>query len=121
MPEQQNAQLQNAELQHDAPVNAAADAGESWMTQETYDLAAAVAALESRDEALRFLRDLCTVRELQELGQRWHVARLLAEGVPYHQISEQTGASSATVSRVNQWLRYGRSGYRTLIDRMERR
>jgi hypothetical protein len=45
MPEQQNAQLQNAELQHDAPVNAAADAGESWMTQETYDLAAAVAAL----------------------------------------------------------------------------
>ena len=95
--------------------------GEPWMTQETYDLAAAVAALRDEGEALRFLRDLCTVRELQELGQRWHVARLLADGVPYQQISEQTGASSATVSRVNQWLRYGRSGYQTLIDRLARR
>jgi TrpR-related protein YerC/YecD len=94
---------------------------EAWMTQETYDLAAAMAELEDADEALRFLRDLCTVRELQELGQRWHVARLLSQGVPYQQISEQTGASSATVSRVNQWLRYGRGGYETLIDRLERR
>ena len=96
------------------------DANDPWMTQETHDLAAAVAGLESQEEALRFLRDLCTVRELQELGQRWHVARLLADGVPYQQISEQTGASSATVSRVNQWLRYGRSGYRALIDRLAR-
>lgn len=91
------------------------------MTQETRDLAAAIVRLESEDEVLRFLRDLCTVRELQELGQRWHVARLLAEGVAYQQISEQTGASSATVSRVNQWLRYGRSGYQLLIDRLARR
>ena len=92
-----------------------------WMTQETRDLAAALMRLESDEEALRFLRDLCTVREIQELGQRWHVARLLAGGVPYQQISEQTGASSATVSRVNQWLRYGRSGYRALIDRLDDR
>jgi TrpR-related protein YerC/YecD len=92
---------------------------ETWMTQETHDLATAVADLQDPDEALRSLRDLCTVRELQELGQRWHVARLLSQGVPYQQISERTGASSATVSRVNQWLRYGRSGYRTLIDRLD--
>ena len=92
-----------------------------WMTQETRDLAAALMRLESDEETLRFLRDLCTVREIQELGQRWHVARLLAGGVPYQQISEQTGASSATVSRVNQWLRYGRSGYRALIDRLDDR
>jgi TrpR-related protein YerC/YecD len=92
-----------------------------WMTEETYDLAAVVASLQDEDEAIRFLRDLCTVREIQELGQRWHVARLLAGGVPYQQISEQTGASSATVSRVNQWLRYGRSGYRALIDRLDDR
>jgi TrpR-related protein YerC/YecD len=92
---------------------------EAWMTQETHDLAEAVADLQDADEALRFLRDLCTVRELQELGQRWHVARLLSQGVPYQQISEMTGASSATVSRVNQWLRYGRSGYRALIDRLD--
>ncbi len=97
------------------------DPNDPWMTKATRDLAAAFVRLENENEALRFLRDLCTVRELQELGQRWHVARLLADGVPYQQISEQTGASSATVSRVNQWLRYGRSGYRTMIERLNDR
>lgn len=96
----------------------AADAAEAWMTEETMELARAVAALKDQDEALRFLRDLCTIRELQEFGQRWHVARLLAGGAPYHEISERTGASSATISRVNQWLRYGRGGYALLLDRL---
>jgi TrpR-related protein YerC/YecD len=49
------------------------------------------------------------------------VARLLAEGVPYHDISQRTGASSATISRVNQWRRYGRGGYQMLIERLARR
>lgn len=87
------------------------------MTDETTELARAVASLRNEGEALRFLRDLCTIRELQEFGQRWHVARLLADGIPYHDISERTGASSATISRVNQWLRYGRGGYAALIQR----
>jgi TrpR-related protein YerC/YecD len=60
------------------------------------------------------------VNELREFGQRWHVARLLDEGVSYHEISERTGASSATISRVGQWLRYGRDGYRLIIDRSRR-
>ena len=87
------------------------------MTDATRDLAAAVASLRDADEALRFLRDLCTVNELRELAARWEVARLLDEGVSYHDISERTGASSATISRVNQWLRYGRDGYRLVLDR----
>ncbi len=87
------------------------------MTEATRDLAAAVASLREADEALRFLRDLCTVNELRELAARWEVARLLDEGVSYHDISERTGASSATISRVNQWLRYGRDGYRLVLDR----
>ena len=87
------------------------------MTDATRDLAAAVATLRDADEALRFLRDLCTVNELRELAARWEVARLLDEGVSYHDISERTGASSATISRVNQWLRYGRDGYRLVLDR----
>jgi TrpR-related protein YerC/YecD len=87
------------------------------MTADTLELARAIAALRDEDEALRFLRDLCTVRELVEFGHRWQVARLLDDGMPYHEISERTGASSATISRVNQWLRYGRGGYRLLIDR----
>ncbi|CAN5716274.1 hypothetical protein BH24CHL5_BH24CHL5_06580 [soil metagenome] len=98
-----------------------AQSADNWMTDETMELARAVAALEGEAEALRFLRDLCTIRELQELGHRWHVARLLAQGMPYHEISELTGASSATISRVNQWLRYGRGGYPVLIARLERR
>jgi TrpR-related protein YerC/YecD len=92
-----------------------------WRTGEITELADAVIALRSRDEALRFLRDLCTINELKELGQRWHVARLLDAGVSYHEISERTGASSATISRVGQWLRYGRDGYRLVIDRVARR
>lgn len=91
---------------------------EGWMTEETVDLARAIAALRDEDEALRFLRDLCTVRELQEFGHRWAVARLLEEGVPYHEISQRTGASSATISRVNQWRRYGRGGYSLVMERM---
>ncbi len=88
-----------------------------WMTDATRDLAAATASLRDADEALRFLRDLCTVTELRELTARWEVARLLDAGSSYHEISERTGASSATISRVNQWLRYGRDGYRLVLDR----
>ena len=96
-------------------------AGEDrWLTESTRELASAVAALRDEDEALRFLRDLCTVNELREFAARWEVARLLDEGVSYHDISERTGASSATISRVNQWLRYGRDGYRLILDRQSR-
>jgi TrpR-related protein YerC/YecD len=95
-----------------------ADPADAWMTDDTAELARAIAALRDEGEAIRFLRDLCTIRELQEFGHRWQVARLLDEGVPYHEISERTGASSATISRVNQWLRYGRGGYRLLLDRL---
>jgi TrpR-related protein YerC/YecD len=91
-----------------------------WLNEEIAELASAFVSLRTRDDALRFLRDLCTVNELQELGQRWHVARLLDDGVSYHDISERTGASSATISRVGQWLRYGRDGYRLVIDRSRR-
>ena len=76
--------------------------------------------LRDADEALRFLRDLCTVNELREFAARWEVARLLDAGTSYHEISDRTGASSATISRVNQWLRYGRDGYRLVLDRQKR-
>jgi TrpR-related protein YerC/YecD len=108
-------------MKDDRSVSVPAGSADSWMTDETVDLARAVAALRDGDEAMRFLRDLCTIRELQELGQRWHVARLLADGIAYHEISQRTGASSATISRVNQWLRYGRGGYAMLIARQRRR
>jgi TrpR-related protein YerC/YecD len=90
---------------------------EAWMTEATVELARAIVALRNEDEALRFLRDLCTIRELVEFTHRWQVARLLEQGVPYHEISDRTGASSATISRVNQWRRYGRGGYQIVLAR----
>ena len=96
----------------------AATSGEDrWMTAATRDLACAMATLRDEEEALRFLRDLCTVNELREFAARWEVATMLDAGLSYHDISDRTGASSATISRVNQWLRYGRDGYRLLLDR----
>lgn len=93
-------------------------AEDRWITDATRELAGAIASLRDPDEALRFLRDLCTVNELREFTARWEVARLLDAGVSYHEISDRTGASSATISRVNQWLRYGRDGYRLVLDRL---
>ncbi len=97
---------------------AATDPTERWLTDDVRSLAEAATSLRDPDEAVRFLRDLCTIAELKELGQRWQVARMLDEGVSYHEISERTGASSATISRVAQWLRYGQDGYRLVIDRL---
>ena len=101
---------------NDAPAGTPV-AEDRWITDATRELARAVASLHDADEALRFLRDLCTVNELREFAARWEVATLLDAGLSYHDISERTGASSATISRVNQWLRYGRDGYRLLLDR----
>jgi TrpR-related protein YerC/YecD len=103
-----------------AAAKAAPSGEDRWMSDATRELGAAVAVLRDREEALRFLRDLCTVNELREFAARWEVARLLDAGTSYHEISERTGASSATISRVNQWLRYGRDGYRLVLDRQAR-
>ena len=94
---------------------------ERWLTDDVRSLAEATSSLRDEEEAVRFLRDLCTIVELKELGQRWQVARLLDEGASYHEISDRTGASSATISRVAQWLRYGQDGYRLVIDRLAER
>lgn len=73
-----------------------------------------------RDERLvaAFLKDLCTAAELDALGQRLQVARLLDEGLAYQEISRRTGASTATVTRVAQWLRRGEGGYRAVLKRV---
>jgi len=81
-------------------------------------LAAAVAALRGEDEAKRFLRDLCTLPELEALSHRWQTVQLLEEGVPYLEIAERVPTSTATVTRVAQWLRHGTGGYRIALDRV---
>ena len=84
------------------------------------DLVAAFSTLESPDEIRRFLRDLCTLAELEALSHRWQIARLLDEGkLSYLEIAQQVGGSTATVTRVAQWLRAGAGGYRPALDRTQ--
>lgn len=84
------------------------------------DLITTIASLGDRDVTRRFLRDLCTRTELEAMAQRWEVAQLVDQGVPYLQIAQRTGASTATVTRVAQWLRYGEGGYRTVLEGLGR-
>ena len=85
------------------------------------DLAAAVLSLRNADEVTRFLRDLCTLPELEALAHRWQTVRLLEEKVSYVEIAERVPTSTATVTRVAQWLRHGTGGYRIALDRAKRR
>jgi TrpR-related protein YerC/YecD len=99
----------------------AAEPSYPWQTQEIRELCEAVASVRSADEAGKFLRDLCTLSELEAMAHRWQVARLLEKGLPYLEISRRTHASTTTVTRVAHWLRHGEGGYRLLLDRMKRR
>ena len=85
------------------------------------DLANAIVSLRTRDEAQRFLRDLCTLPELEALAHRWQTALLLEQGLPYVEIAERVPTSTATVTRVAQWLHHGTGGYRIALDRARRR
>ena len=77
-------------------------------------------SLKTEDEARSLLNDLCTIREMQDLGQRLEVALLLRRQMTYSDIARQTGASTATISRVNRCLVYGAGGYRTVLERLEK-
>jgi TrpR-related protein YerC/YecD len=92
---------------------------EDWRTPDTRSLFEAVLRLEDVEEAAAFFRDLCTRREIEEMSHRWAVVRLLDRGLPYREISELTGASTTTITRINQWLHHGTGGYRKALDRLE--
>ncbi len=79
----------------------------------------AILKLETVEECYELFDDLCTVSELLAIKQRFWVARLLNEGYIYTDIVEMTGASTATISRVNRCLNYGKGGYRTALERIQ--
>ena len=81
-------------------------------------LVRAMLSLRNEAECRAFLEDLMTGREIQDCGQRLLVARLLRENMVYSRIAQATGASSATISRVNRCYTYGTGGYRTVLDRL---
>jgi TrpR-related protein YerC/YecD len=94
---------------------------DSWLTDDTRALLAAIVALDEVDEAADFLRDLCTLGELRDMSQRWAVVRLLDAGMHYGEISRTTGASTATITRIASWLHHGEGGYRRMLDRLAER
>lgn len=96
---------------------ASAAPADAWINPPTIDLFQTIVGLKTLEEAERFFRDLCTIPELQTLAHRWEVAKLLDQGVPYTEIAARTGASTATITRINTWRRYGTGGYQLLLDR----
>ena len=85
-------------------------------TEEVDALLAVFAKLDDPDKIYHLLQDLCTPREIADMSQRLHVARMLAAGERYTDIQEQTGASATTISRVSKCLNYGADGYRAVIE-----
>ena len=80
----------------------------------------AILCLNTREECCNFFEDLCTINELLSLSQRFEVASMLGNGNTYLEIAEKTGASTATISRVNRSLNYGNDGYEMVFERLNR-
>ena len=91
---------------------------ERIMNEQIGELAEAMLLLQTREEALLFFEDIFTVKELQAVAQRLAVAEMLKRRVTYQEIAEKTGASTATISRVNRSLSYGAGGYQMVLSRM---
>ena len=91
-----------------------------WKDALTDKLCDAFLTLETADEMYAFLEDVATIGEIKALAQRLEVARFLNDGRTYPQIAQQTGASTATISRVKKFLDYGAGGYKTALERMQK-
>ena len=78
-----------------------------------------ILSLRNIEECYSFFEDLCTVSELQEMSRRMRAAKMLRGNTVYNEIAEQTGLSTATISRVNRSLKYGNDGYAQVLDRLE--
>ena len=93
--------------------------GKSVRTKAVSELFEAILTLQQEEECFDFFEDVCTVNELLSLAQRFEVAKMLREGHTYMEVAEQTGASTATISRVNRSLNYGKDGYEMVFSRVK--
>lgn len=93
---------------------------QNWYTKSTDELCEAILSLKTKEECYAFLEDICTIKEIQDISQRLAVAQLLGRGVSYTTICNQTGASTATISRVSKCCEYGAGGYKTVIARLNK-
>ncbi len=90
-----------------------------FMNEHTDMLVEALLKMENKEECYRFLEDLLTIREMEDLSQRLQVAKLLTEKITYTDITQKTGASSATIGRINRALMYGADGYKIVLNKLK--
>lgn len=88
-------------------------------TQQAKELYQAITSLKSADECQAFFRDLCTLSELGAMIERFQVAKMVNDNVPYREAAKRVGSSTATVTRVSHWLHHGMGGYKLVLDRMK--
>ncbi len=91
----------------------------NWHNHSTDKLCEALLSLKDKEECYAFLEDICTIKETLDISQRLAVAVLLDKGESYASISKETGASTATISRISKCYEYGTGGYKTIIERLK--
>lgn len=89
----------------------------NWKTSNLKHLAKALRSVDEQKDMLNFLRDLCTLEELEELSRRWEVVLLLNKGKSYRDIAKKTGVSTTTITRIAHWLNHGEGGYKKALDK----
>ena len=93
---------------------------QNWYNKNTDDLCKAILSLKTKEECYAFLEDICTIKEVQDISQRLAVAQMLSQGISYTTICKETGASTATISRVSRSYEYGAGGYKKVIARLNK-
>ncbi len=92
----------------------------NWKNHKLKNLAKAFSSLKNAHEISNFLRDLCTLEELEEMSNRWEVVEMLNQNLSYREISEKTGMSTTTVTRIAFWLNHGEGGYKTALENLKK-
>jgi len=92
----------------------------NWKNEKLKNLAKAFSVLKTPHDIANFLRDLCTLDELEEMSDRWEIVLLLSQGKTYREITQKTGLSSTTITRVAFWLNHGETGYKTALEKLKK-
>jgi TrpR-related protein YerC/YecD len=88
----------------------------NWLNKKSKELFRVIARLNNEEDVARFCRDIMTESEIEAISGRWQAAKLLSEGLPQREVSDKTGVSIATVTRVNKWLKRGMGGYEKALE-----
>lgn len=90
----------------------------TWKTPRLKKLAEALLTLKNEKEMMNFLRDLCTLEELEEFSKRWEAVKMINNGKSYREIAQKTGMSTTTITRIAHWLEHGEEGYKTVLKKL---